>query len=194
MNLYKGPSLKQGKRGTMHWEDFKEMLGAEIFGVIGGLVAGTILAFYTDKLQLVPGLFILLPGFLAMRGSIAATLASRISTALHQHKKMAESERSYFGKQNIHASFLLALVTSLVLGFLAYAGTRFFFHINAPEIILVALIGGFISNLLMVPLSFGATVWLFKHGYDPDNIIGPYITTTGDIISVISLLIAVSVI
>jgi len=194
MNLYKDPFLKQRKRGTMHWEDFKEMLGAEIFGVIGRLIAGALLAFYTDKLQLIPGLFILIPGFLAMRGSIAASLAARISTALHQHLKMAEDERSSFGKQNIHASFLLALATSLVLGIVAYIGTRVFFGVDAPAIVLVALIAGFISNMLMVPLSFGATVWLFKKGYDPDNIIGPYITTTGDIVSVVSLLIAVSII
>lgn len=178
----------------MDWEEFREMLGAEVLGIIGGLAAGTLLAFYTHKLTLVPGLFILLPGFLAMRGSIAASLAARISTALHQHKKMAESERSSFGKQNIHASFLLAIVTSFVLGVVAYISTDLLFGIEAPSIVFVALIAGFISNIILIPLSFASTVWLFKHKYDPDNIIGPYTTTVGDIVSVVSLLIAVSIV
>ena len=174
--------------------DFKEMLTAELISVTGGLAAGTILAFSTDKLALIPGLFILMPGFLAMRGSIAASLAARIGTALHQKTKGASKERSMFGKQNIHASFLLALVVSLVLGLVAYVTTKLAFGIDAPEILFIALIAAFISNVLMIPIAFASTGWLFNHGYDPDDIMGPYITTVGDVVSIVSLLVAVLIV
>lgn len=177
----------------MKLEDFKEMFAAEVVSTTGGIAAGALLAFFTNKLELIPGLFILMPGFLALRGSIAASLAARISSALHMKNKMAEDERSRFGKQNLHASFLLAIVGSLFLGLVAYMGTRIAFGINEPTLIAIALIAAFISNVLLIPITFGTTVWLFKHGYDPDNIMGPYITTIGDIISIISLLIAVSI-
>ena len=39
----------------------------------------------------------------------------------------------------------------------------------------------------------GAVFWLFRHGLDPDDIMGPYITTIGDIIMVGSLYLAVTV-
>ncbi|MBI4145427.1 magnesium transporter [Candidatus Woesearchaeota archaeon] len=178
----------------MNWEDFKEMLVAELVSMTGGIAAGTILAFYTDKLALIPGLFILMPGFLAMRGSISASLAARISAALHLHKKSAERERSYFGKQNVHASFLLAIVTSFILGIVAYAGTRLIFNVDSPAILLISVIAAFISNVLMIPITFATTVWLFKKGYDPDNIMGPYITTIGDVVSILSLLTAIYII
>ncbi|HSU72963.1 MAG TPA: magnesium transporter [Candidatus Binatia bacterium] len=177
----------------MHWEEFKEMFTAELVSITGGIAAGTLLAFSTNKLELIPGLFILMPGFLALRGSIAASLAARISSALHRHHHSAEHENSSFGKQNVHASFLLAIVGSLVLGLVAYLGTRLAFHINAPALIFVAVMAAFISNIILVPITFLSTIWLYKHGYDPDNIMGPYITTIGDIISIVSLLIAVSI-
>lgn len=171
--------------------DFREMLTAELVSVTGGIAAGTILAFSTDRLQLVPGLFILMPGFLAMRGSIAASLAARIGTALHARRKGAAKERSSFGKQNIHASFLLALVVSLILGLVSYVTTKLVFGVDVPEILFIAIIAAFISNVLMIPLAFASTVWLFNRGYDPDDIMGPYITTVGDVVSIVSLLVAV---
>ncbi len=178
----------------MIWEDFREMLTAQLVSVTGGLAAGTLLAFATDKILLLPGLFILIPGFLAMRGSIAASLAARISTALHQHKRGIAKDNSAFGKQNVHACFLLAIATSVLLGVVAYISTKLLFGIDAPGILLIAIIAAFISNILMIPITFASTVWLFNHGYDPDNIMGPYITAVGDIVSIISLLTAMMVV
>ncbi len=178
----------------MIWEDFREMLTAQLVSVTGALAAGTILAFATDKISLLPGLFILMPGFLAMRGSIAASLAARISKALHQHKRSAGNDQSSFGKQNVHASFLLAIATSILLGVVAYISTKLLFGIDAPGILLISIIAAFISNVLMIPITFASTVWLFKHGYDPDNIMGPYITAVGDLVSIISLLTAIAVV
>ncbi len=63
-------------------EKFKEILFSQIISIIGGLIAGTFLAVHTDQLLLVPGLFILLPGFLEMRGSISGTLSARLSSGL----------------------------------------------------------------------------------------------------------------
>jgi mgtE-like transporter len=177
----------------MMWEDFKEMLTAQLVSVTGALAAGTLLAFATDKIALLPGLFILMPGFLAMRGSIAASLAARISTALHK-RKHGTSEASSFGKQNVHASFLLAIATSILLGIVAYLSTKLLFGIDAPAILLISILAAFISNILMIPITFASTIWLFKHGYDPDNIMGPYITAVGDLVSIVSLLTAILVV
>ena len=51
-------------------KNFKEIFTAEFISVTGGLIAGSLLVFQVDKLLLLPGLFILIPGFLEMRGSI----------------------------------------------------------------------------------------------------------------------------
>lgn len=175
------------------YREFEEILVIEFISVTGGVLAGALLAYFLDKIALIPGLLIFLPGFLAMRGNISGSLAARVGEALHlgllKHKK-----HRYFFHANNWAAFTLGVLVSLFLSIVAYLGTLWFFKVNAPQIIAIALIAGIISNILMIPLTSRVAVWLFRHGYDPDNIMGPYITTVGDVISVAALIIAILVV
>lgn len=178
---------------TKTLREFEEILFIEFISVTGGVLAGALLAHFLDKIALIPGLLILLPGFLAMRGNIAGSLAARLGAALHlgllQHRK-----RHWFMHVNNLAAFTLGVIASLFLGVVAYAGTALFFKVSAPQIILVALIAGVIANIVMIPLTTRAAVWLFRQGHDPDNIMGPYITTVGDIVSVLALVVAILIV
>ncbi|MEK6839981.1 MAG: divalent cation transporter, partial [Nanoarchaeota archaeon] len=96
---------------------FKEILASQIITVGGGLAAGILLAPYTKKLLLIPGILILLPGFLEMRGSISGSFASRISSGLFLgviNPKLTKITKLIRG--NIIASFWLTSVGALVLG------------------------------------------------------------------------------
>jgi len=171
--------------------EFEEIFVSEFVSVTGGVLAGFLLAQATNRLEMIPGILILMPGFLQMRGNISGALAARLSTALHMGwlKKHPGILRS-----NIVASSVLAIVLSAFLGFVAYLATLVFFQINYLKIILVALIAGIISNFIMIPITTKTTLWLFRKGHDPDNIMGPYITTMGDILSVVSLLVGMMVV
>ncbi|MEM2916610.1 MAG: magnesium transporter [Candidatus Woesearchaeota archaeon] len=171
--------------------EFEEIFVSEFVSVTGGILAGFLLAHATNRLEMIPGILILMPGFLEMRGNISGALAARLSTALHlgwlkKHPGMLRS--------NIAAASILAITLSAFLGIVAYIGTLLFFRINYPKIIIVALVAGIISNFIMIPITTKTTLWLFKKGHDPDNIMGPYITTIGDILSVVSLLIGMMVV
>lgn len=174
--------------------DFKEMLSAEILAMTGGLFAGFVLAFATKKLELIPGLFILIPGFLEMRGNISGTLSGRLSSGLFVGAIKPRLRRGRILNGNIVASVFLGIAVSLILGVLAYAMSSYVFGIADPRIIALALIAGVLANLIEIPLTVAATFWLFRHGHDPNNVMGPYVTTTGDIVSIISLFIAVLVV
>src|SRR3989338_5445908 len=63
-------------------KSFKEIFSSQIVSLFGGLIAGIILAVYSDKIFLIPGMLILLPGFLEMRGNISGSFASRLSSGL----------------------------------------------------------------------------------------------------------------
>ncbi|MEM4240415.1 MAG: magnesium transporter [Candidatus Woesearchaeota archaeon] len=171
--------------------EFEEIFISEFISVTGGVLAGFLLAQATNRLEIIPGILILMPGFLEMRGNISGALAARLSTALHlgwlkKHPRMLRS--------NIAAASILAITLSAFLGIVAYIGTLLFFKTNYPKIIVVALVAGIISNFIMIPITTKTTLWLFKKGHDPDNIMGPYITTIGDILSVVSLLIGMMVV
>ena len=172
--------------------DFREIVSAEFISITGGLMAGLILSFMLDKIYLVPGLFILIPGFLEMRGSLSGSMAARISSGLFLGVvKPRFSDRIV--KSNIIATVLLVILSSVILGVFAYISSSYFFRIENVKIIFVSVIAGFVS-ILMTPVTVFTTMWLFRHGHDPNNIMGPYITTLGDLMSVVAFMIAIWVV
>lgn len=175
-------------------KNFKELFASQLVSVFGGLIAGTILAIYTDKILIIPGMFILLPGFLEMKNSISGSLAARISAGLHLRFITIHRKKIKLIRGNALAAFLLALIVSLGLGLIAFAFSLFVFKVFIPKIIILPLIAGIISSFLEIPITIFFTFYLFMKGHDPDYIMGPFITSVGDIISVISLLIAVVII
>jgi len=172
---------------------FKEILGGQLVSVAGGLIAGMILSIYTENLLLVPGMLVLLPGFLEMRGNISGTFASRLSSGLFLGVINPNRMRTKLIRGNLFASFLLAVLVSLVLGLIAFAFIFMFLHQLEIKIIFVPLIAGIIANAIEIPLTLFATFYFFRKGHDPNNIMGPFITSTGDITSIVALLFALVV-
>src|SRR3989338_11706985 len=68
---------------TLFDKDFKEITVTQFVSLTGGLMAGTILSTFSNNLLIVPGLFVLYPGFLALKGEIHGSLSARLSSALH---------------------------------------------------------------------------------------------------------------
>ena len=170
---------------------FKEIFSTQLISLAGGLLAGTILALYTENLLFLPGMLILLPGFLAMRGNISGTLSARISSGLHLGFIKSGGIKTKVVKGNVIASFLLVVIISLFLGIVAYLFSFFFFQISVPKIILISLFAAILANLIEIPLTLFFTFYIFKKGHDPDNVMGPFVTTTGDITSMVSLLVVI---
>jgi mgtE-like transporter len=175
-------------------KDTKEIAIAQIVTVTLGVIGGGLLAFYTDQILLVPGLFILLPAFLGMRGNVIGTLASRLSSALHIGTIDLKRKKTSAIGTNIIALFILGLITSLLLGLMSYLISRFLFQVSNPKIILVAILAAIIANIILIPLTVILTLWLFSHGHDPDNIMGPYTSVMGDFVSIVALLLSIAVV
>lgn len=175
-------------------KDFREILFAEIISVTGGLIGGLLLSNYLGKLELIAGLFILIPGFLEMRGNILGTLSARVSSGLILGVLKPVYKLNKILKGNISAAFLLSIITSIILGIMALGFSQFLFGVGTIRIIYLALIAGVLASVIEIPLTISFDFWLFKHGLDPNNIMGPYVTTLGDVISIVSLLIALVIV
>ncbi|MFA6887897.1 MAG: magnesium transporter [Candidatus Woesearchaeota archaeon] len=176
--------------------NFKEIFFSQIVSVAGGLIAGTVLAIYTEKILLIPSMLILLPGFLEMRANITAPLASRLSSGLFLGVIHAKSNptRTKIIQGNVIASFVLSGIVSLLLGLIVFFVNYFFLQVYTPKLIVVVLFAGILANAIEIPLTLFATFYLFKKGHDPNNIMGPFLTSSGDIISIISILLALVVV
>jgi len=62
---------------------FKQSLPLLILCGIGGLFTGNILAIMSPLFQSIPGLFIIVPGVIALRGNISTAFGSRLGSAYH---------------------------------------------------------------------------------------------------------------
>ncbi len=166
----------------------KQSLPLLILCGIGAIFAGSTLGAMTEVLQNIPGLIVVIPGIIALRGTISTTFGSRLGSAYHLGIIDADNMWNEDLKQNILGSLILSVFVSLTIGILAYA-TSLLFHVQPDplKLILIVLIAGCLSALILMFLTVGITYQIFKRGYDPDNITGPALATFGDIITMLCI-------
>jgi mgtE-like transporter len=86
-------------------------LAALLLAAFTGMFAGVILGGATETLEALPGLLLLVPAAIDMRGNIYGALASRLSTAIHTGEYERELRwRGFLGRQ-VEASSLLTVGT-----------------------------------------------------------------------------------
>ena len=166
-----------------HDNILKEGLIALLICAVGDLIAGIILGKMTFFLETFPGLLVIIPGAIGMRGNIFGSFASRLSTSLHIGLISPKFSFSEELNNNIFSSFVLTLVLSIFLGIV---GKIFCILLHYPSIelidfILICTIAGIISNLIMLPITMFVSFKSFEHGWDPDNITSPIIAAFGDL-------------
>jgi len=175
-------------------ENFKEIFLSQFASVAGGLIVGTLISIYTNELLMLPGMLVMLPGFLEMRGSISGSFSARVCSGLFLGVINPKKPQRKMVNGNLWASFFMATVVSLALGLSAFIFNYIMLGQVVPKIIALPVIAGIIANGIEIPLTLFATLYLFRKGYDPNNIMGPFVTSTGDITSVLSLLFALVII
>ena len=166
-------------------EMLKQSLPLLIFCGIGGIIAGKTLGGMIYLLNDIPGLIVVIPAIIALRGNISTTFGSRLGSAYHlgliDSKNMWNDEL----KQNITGSLILSFLISSIVGILAYITTILFFDLNPNpiKIIIIVILAGILSSIILTALTIFIIYMVFKRGYDPDNITGPALATFGDIIT-----------
>ena len=149
-----------------HKSIIKESFIALFICAIGDLIAGLILGKMTFFLETFPGLLVIIPGAIGMRGNIFGSFASRLSTNLHIGILSPKFEFSEQLNYNIFSSFVLTLVLSLFLGIVAKILCILFNQpsISLMDFILISVIAGVISNMIMLPITMLVSFKSFEHG------------------------------
>ena len=157
-----------------------------------GVVAGLWLAAMRSTLEEMTGMLVMIPPFMGMRGNISGSFSSRISTELHRGSLKPAYKLSGNTNWDIFSFFIIGTMASLMVGIFAYATCLLLNFPNAGivKLTLTSFIAGVISNLVMIVLTFFSTIFFFRRGIDPDTVMGPYITSIGDIVSIITLFMA----
>lgn len=172
-----------------------QIFRGEVLSTTTALLAGVSLTYITGDLASIPGILILIPGFLEAFGSINSSLSARLTYFIFKGKEVLVDElRDKVVVENLSAAFLLHLFASVVLGIFAVGTGGVLGGTFSARVFWIAIAGGLISFLLTSPWVAKMTVFLYDRGIDPDNVMGPIVTSMNDFVSVISLVVAISLV
>ncbi|MGZ7095014.1 MAG: magnesium transporter [Methanobacterium sp.] len=162
---------------------------------IGDLIAGIILSRMTNTLAILPGLLVLIPGAIGMRGNIFGALGSRLGSNLHIGTLSPELKTSKVLNQNIISAMILTIIMSI---FLAFAAKGFcillgFESISIVDFTIISVLGGIFSGALLLPATILISIKSYENGWDPDNVTTPLIAASGDLFTLPSILLAVQI-
>ncbi|MGB7054277.1 MAG: magnesium transporter [bacterium] len=163
---------------------------------LGELFAGSILGKMHQRLDLIPGLIILVPAIMGLRGNIGAALGSRISTSLHLGLVGKRFSLNRFNLSNIGAAFSLSLAVSIIIGLCARLACQIFGLPSIPlvNLLLIAILASAMASLVLIPFTVTLTYFAFNRRLDPDNIVAPIIGMVGDVITVAVVFIAADIV
>ena len=174
----------------------KESLIALSICAVGDLCAGIILGNMEFFLKTYPGLMVIIPGAIGMRGNIFGSFGSRLSTHLHIGTLSPEFKRSEILSQNITASLILTMVLSVLLAVIAKVICIIFKFqsISLYDFVLISFVAGLISTIVMLPITMFISLKSFEGGWDPDNITTPLIAAIGDLFTLPALILSVLIV
>ncbi len=159
----------------------------------GDLVTGLTLASITHTLTVLPGLFILIPAAIGMRGNIFGGLGSRLGTQIHAGTfRVSRRVDTLFG-QNVGAAIVLSLSISAVLAVLAKVVSVAFGDgrsISYVDFMVISVIGAIISSIVVLVITVAVAAFCARRSLDLDNVAAPIVTAAGDIATLPSLFVA----
>jgi len=177
---------------------YRESVGILSVSLLGGLFAGAVLGSepMREAFRQYPGLLLLLPAFLATRGNVYGAFGARLSSGLHQgliRPELAYDERLV---NAIVASFVNGIGISVVIGVLSWGILQGLGRESARlvELVGITLVSGVLTSVVLVFGLLGLVFGSYEFGLDPDNLIGPIVTTLGDVFGVVFLYLAVVIV
>lgn len=167
----------------------REALPFELIATVGGVFAGIIFSGMTNELEMIPGLMVIYPGVLGLRGNISSTLGSRLGSAIHLGLITGFDRHNPELTNNISGSLLLGFIAAIMLGFLGHFVTLAlgFESAGAFKLILICVISALTSGVILSFVAVLLAIGMFRFGFDPDNVVTPSIATIGDIVSMFLL-------
>jgi mgtE-like transporter len=182
----------------------RALLGPEATGVrqslvalgislLASLVAGLTLGVITDTLEELPGLLILIPAAIGLRGTVFGALGARLATAIHSGTFRVSGRTDTVLGQNVLAVGALTVFASVALAVLAKVvsvGFGLERSISVADFVVISLVGGFISSVVVLALTVLLAAGSAHYGWDPDNVTAPLVTASGDMVTLPALFVA----
>jgi mgtE-like transporter len=170
----------------------RQGLVALVLSTFAGFVAGLTLAGIGDTLRELPGLLVLVPAAVGMRGTIFGAIGARLGTT--NAAGTFEVSRRHDGVlyRNVYVAVVTTFASSLWLAVLARVVSAVF---GAPSIsiwslITISVVGGVLGSVLILIVTIGFSVLSYRRGWDLDSVSTPLVTALGDMATLPTLFLA----
>jgi mgtE-like transporter len=154
------------------------------------LVAGAFLGSITGTFQRYPGLLVLVPAAIGLRGNIFGTFGSRVSTTIHSGTFRLSTRRDTVLGQNVLAAGVLTLAMSVFLAVTTKGvaiGLGLERTISVLDLAVISIVGGALGSIVVMAATLGLTAGAVRYGWDLDNVNAPLVSTLGDVLTLPAL-------
>ena len=166
-------------------EAYTTTLVSLVISLIIGFFGGTFLGKYFDKIRSTyPGILVILPGMMGLRGNVFGSMASRFSTMLYLGDLEPKIKEKKVLK-NVVIAMLLSLIPVTLLWLIGILrGIR----VHSFQILLIVISSTILVSLLLGYFAAFVTIFSFKRGTDPDSVAAPLVASMGDLLTIPSLI------
>lgn len=167
----------------------RQGLVALVVASTGNLAAGVSLGAITGTLERLPGLMVLLPAAIAMRGNVFGALGSRLATSIHSGLFDATRRRGGVLHQNLLGAWILTLGLSAVLGVIAKLLSSAFGveSMDVADFVVISVGAGILASLVVGGFTAALALQGHRRGWDLDSVTAPLVTSLGDVVTIPSL-------
>lgn len=157
------------------------------------LFAGVVLGAMDGVLEQTPGLLVLVPSAIGMRGAIFGALAARLGTGMLIGQFTGSLRRGSFTAANVEAALLLSIVTAVATAAIAWGASGLFEleTIDVLQLVIVSTVGAIIASTAVLAVTLALARTAQARSWDMDAIGTPVITATADISTLPALLLGV---
>jgi mgtE-like transporter len=181
-------------RATLRAErrTLRQGLVALTLSTLAGFVAGLTLAHLTGRLERLPGLIVLIPAAVGMRGTIFGAMGARLGTATAAGLFEPTLRRGSVLHRNVHVAVLTTLSSSLWLAVLARLASSAFGHdsVSIWSLVTISVVGGLLGSAVILLVTIGLSISSFRRGWDLDSVSTPMVTALGDVATLPTLFLA----
>jgi mgtE-like transporter len=177
----------RGQRRTL-----QQGAAALAFSTAAGFVAGLILGSITGTLDLLPGLLVLIPASVGMRGMIFGAMGARLGTGIAAGMFEPSLRREGLLARNVEVATLSAVLSSFYLaGMAKLVASAFGEHtVSFWDLVTISVVGGVLASAVILLVTVVLAVQSFRRGWDLDAVSTPVVTAMGDMVTLPTLFLA----
>jgi len=171
---------------------YRDSLVAMLLASVASIVSGITLASITGTLESLPGMLLLVPAALAVKGNIFGALGSRLGTSIHTGTFRLTARFDSVVGQNTAAAMALSLTISVVLAVLAKTIAIVFSvapTMSLADFMVISTVGGLLASVVVLAITLLLAGGSVRYGWDLDNVVAPLVNAVGDLVSLPALVI-----